>query len=1061
MRGRRTLSLFCAACLAEPSVTYGNPVDLITAARESAARCDITTAYGLSVAALAEAQDQWRPDDARFLIAHQDIATFANRGLDFKRAEDSARIALGFATRKATPNALEKALVTQNLAVALAGQGKRTEAAILFAQLVAEMAKSGTPEMIANAELAYSDFEYGAGRPSSGLHHAQKAAAVAATNAIGPDLKANILLRLAAAYRRALLFDKAAQALADARRLDSRLGSSARIALINADVAYEKGQLNQSLNAISDIEQSAPAFDACDPTLMADVAQRRGTLHMVRRELPEAAAAFTTALALLSKIKLNDNQRSGEITYGLAIISGMSRDFDQSARLFDSAGASFRKIYGGDSEAEALVLMEKALMLGEAQRGAQAVASARAALSIVLGKVEQGPLTRAYAHASLGLSLQKTGHVAEAESELKMALSAFEQARGAKSFDLGPGLRALGTMAQDQGNLRAAEAYFMRALTIERRWGGDSALSLGTTLSNLAGVLERRGDHDQALARSAEAVEVLQRRLAIGEARPWNDAQAERIAARSILTNDLALATSGLKPDDISEDPQLVARMLATAQLANATTTGGAIAQMTSRLQTGNPALGALLGQRNDLSAEWRAIQDALVGSLAQSAGDDDGMRDSLLTRQQAVATQLSKIDGQLLARDAKLDLLIKSRVVTLAAIQRALKPREALISFTPDATATFVIVVTPTRTLAFRSTLTQSRTAELVASVRSALDPNRWRAELPIFDVEAAYRLYSALIAPAASALADIDELITVTEGPMASLPLSVLLTAPPPDIIGDKGEYQSLPWLVRRYATTTYPSVAAIVALRTMAVTTNSTNTMLGVGDPIFLGKKGGSLQSSQVLRKLGQTRLADVSILSQLAALPDTRAELTTMAQSFGTGRSRLMLGIEATEGAVRSTPLDAYGTIVFATHGLVAGELSGYAEPGLALTPPSVPSASDDGLLSASEVAMLKLRARWVVLSACNTAAGDGSPSGEPLSGLAKSFFYAGARSLLVSHWSVDSQAAARLTSQTVALAASGQAATRALRDAELAFINDADGSYRTHPFFWAPFALIGD
>src|SRR5262245_66451196 len=85
----------------------------------------------------------------------------------------------------------------------------------------------------------------------------------------------------------------------------------------------------------------------------------------------------------------------------------------------------------------------------------------------------------------------------------------------------------------------------------------------------------------------------------------------------------------------------------------------------------------------------------------------------------------------------------------------------------------------------------------------------------------------------------------------------------------------------------------------------------------------------------------------------------------------------------------------------------------AEPALLLTPPNQPSEEDDGLLTASEAALLKLDADWVVLSACNTAAGDGNATGaEALSGLARAFFYAGARALRVSHWAVDSTSTVR-------------------------------------------------
>jgi CHAT domain-containing protein len=90
--------------------------------------------------------------------------------------------------------------------------------------------------------------------------------------------------------------------------------------------------------------------------------------------------------------------------------------------------------------------------------------------------------------------------------------------------------------------------------------------------------------------------------------------------------------------------------------------------------------------------------------------------------------------------------------------------------------------------------------------------------------------------------------------------------------------------------------------------------------------------------------------------------------------------------------------------FATHGTIAGEIEGASEPGLILTPPKAQSDVDDGYLSASEVAGLKLDAEWVILSACNTAAG-GFEKAEALSGLARAFFYAGARALLVSHWGV--------------------------------------------------------
>src|SRR5262245_5663281 len=148
--------------------------------------------------------------------------------------------------------------------------------------------------------------------------------------------------------------------------------------------------------------------------------------------------------------------------------------------------------------------------------------------------------------------------------------------------------------------------------------------------------------------------------------------------------------------------------------------------------------------------------------------------------------------------------------------------------------------------------------------------------------------------------------------------------------------------------------------------------------------------------------------------------------------------------------------------FATHGLVAGDVAGLGEPSLALTLPTEPTELDDGLLTASEVALLKLNADWVVLSACNTAAAD-KPGTEALSGLARAFFYAGARALLVSHWSVHSEAATRLTTSTFAIMKADPRLGRAeaLRNAMLASMNDKSNPLSAYPAFWAPFSIIGE
>ncbi len=122
----------------------------------------------------------------------------------------------------------------------------------------------------------------------------------------------------------------------------------------------------------------------------------------------------------------------------------------------------------------------------------------------------------------------------------------------------------------------------------------------------------------------------------------------------------------------------------------------------------------------------------------------------------------------------------------------------------------------------------------------------------------------------------------------------------------------------------------------------------------------------------------------------------------------------------------------------------------------------PDSADAGLLEASEIAQLKFNADWVILSACNTAAGD-KPGAGALSGLARAFFHAGARALLVSNWPVYTDAAASLITETFAAGRQkdlGKA--EALRLAMKALMNDdKEQEDNVHPSVWAPFTLVGE
>ena len=175
----------------------------------------------------------------------------------------------------------------------------------------------------------------------------------------------------------------------------------------------------------------------------------------------------------------------------------------------------------------------------------------------------------------------------------------------------------------------------------------------------------------------------------------------------------------------------------------------------------------------------------------------------------------------------------------------------------------------------------------------------------------------------------------------------------------------------------------------------------------------------------------------------------------------------MGSRATEANFKAADHRSISILALATHGIIAGELKGAIEPGLVFTPPESSSLEDDGLLTASEITGLTIDANWVILSACNTASGDGSQGAPGLSGLARSFFFAGARNLLASHWPVRDDVASIMTVNLVKLRQENPKLSRAeaLQRAMQAIRNDpqADDDIDSwaHPSAWAPFTLIGD
>lgn len=410
--------------------------------------------------------------------------------------------------------------------------------------------------------------------------------------------------------------------------------------------------------------------------------------------------------------------------------------------------------------------------------------------------------------------------------------------------------------------------------------------------------------------------------------------------------------------------------------------------------------------------------------------------------------------------------------------LQALLDEDEALLMTLTDAEYVYVWAISRDRADWHRSEIGADQLADRVKLLRGQLIAagdtraglslkNRTAVrELPEFDRVIANRIYADLFAPLEHVFGDARHVMAAVDGPLTSLPLSILVTRTPPEGSG-ANSFRATAWMARQHALTTLPTVSALRTLRRLrdapAPEREGRVPFMGFGDPLLGYRLAGATGSAEEGHVVTRGIYADITRVADLSPLPNTARELRTLAATMGAGPGSVFLAGEATEAQVKSADLSQADIVAFATHGLLADGLPGLSEPALVFTPPAAPSAEDDALLTASEAAQLKLSAQLVILSACDTAGSDGTPGAEGLSGLARAFLYAGARAILVSHWPVDDFAARVLTTGMLdgMTADTPRRRAEALQGAMLALMSDASEDRFAHPRMWAPFVVVGE
>ena len=774
-----------------------------------------------------------------------------------------------------------------------------------------------------------------------------------------------------------------------------------------------------------------------------------------------AEDSYRQALDIETRVFGPDSLAVGETLIELALQVSNQGRFDEAAALFRRATPI---IQGSSvSAAQSRLASYQALDAANQRDYETALKYARAATALRRAEVDaakqasldpesNGELTAPVAlEGELAHSLRIEAEMALRLNDTASAQAAAEEALWIISEE--PGLplwwrpemiSLMGEVNAAQGRVVVAERDFSEALAIDQKLFGDSAPTARAQLR-----LGRFYSDQQLYAPSVAAFRAAFVIL------------AKDPVARSQIVSDQIVpflaAAAALGAQDPAQKAALDADMFRAAQLVDSSMADRTIAGVAAREASGDKALADLVRQLQDAQTRRDNLRLELV---AENAKPNDERSAALIAKDdadlKAAADQAAALQAKVAQSYPQYARLADPGPVALADFQKTLAPNEAFLTYVVGAKGSFALAVTANGLFAAPVAATTASLADDVAALRSAFVPKLGR--LSDFSLKNSYALYQQIFAPVEPALKGIDRLTVAPGDSLDSLPFALLVSSAPAGAAYGKAD-----WLIRRMAVAVVPSPRAFVSLRAeRAARRAAPQPFLGLGNPSFSGDASSGKALSALASACQQGGVADPALLRALAPLPATATEVETVGRSLGAQPGSILLGAGATESALRGEKLDQYAVLYFATHGLLPSEMHCQAEPGLVLSPPAgmPPSAASDGVLAASEIAAFKLNADLVVLSACNTAASGGTKfGGGALEGLADSFFNAGARAVLASHWEVPSAATEKLMTLVFARYAKDphRDLAEALRQAQLAMI---DSPATAHPFNWAAFTLIG-
>jgi CHAT domain-containing protein/tetratricopeptide (TPR) repeat protein len=347
----------------------------------------------------------------------------------------------------------------------------------------------------------------------------------------------------------------------------------------------------------------------------------------------------------------------------------------------------------------------------------------------------------------------------------------------------------------------------------------------------------------------------------------------------------------------------------------------------------------------------------------------------------------------------------------------KSIKEKTAVLEYVVAEDQTFLFVLTASDFEVHSIKVSKKELSKLASDLRQQV------GNLDLGYRTLSQQIYKLLLKPAENRLRSVNSIIIIPDGEVWELPFQMLENS--------QGKY-----LLETYAISYAPSLTALIKMIDSELDSEISSTLLAIGNPDLADETADRLEAEQRGNRY---------------SLPIAEDEVQALANLYGKS-SAVYVRSNASEDTFK-TEANKYGVIHIAAHGILNDVDPLYSHLALARK-----NSEDDGLLEPWEIMDLDLKARMVVLSACETGRGKVS-TGEGIIGFAWSFFIAGSPSIVVSQWKVDSRSTTLLMREFHSNWRTKQTSkAEALRKAGLKLMQDP--AYK-HPYYWAAFLVVGD